>query len=436
MSGPPGSPPASRSTADPDVLVIGGGIAGLFSAYFLRQAGHAVTLVERTTVGDPLASSSGNTGFVGFGGLPLAEPGTLRNGLRSWLRPNDRLAVPPTFDPDRLRWLLQLRRAGGADEVRRVAAIMREMKRQSLEILAQLHTGIGSGSGLSSTGVLQVYRLPATFERACQAVPAAVAAGIGVRIISSDELRTLEPDCEFDIAGALHNESGGFLPAPEFTRALARLLAELGVQIVTDAEVRAVEVAGDAVTAVRTSAGDLRPAEVVLAAGAWSTALARTLGVRLALQPIRGYAVTVPRPADGPRGPVHLVNGTVAIRPAGNSLRFAGDLTLAGADRSIVQRRVDRLWQTVRAHLPAMTLTGSPQVWAGLRPCTPDSLPLLGRVPGWRNLTVATGYGHNGMGLAPAAGRLVAELLDGKPTSMDALPFRTDRFGGIARGRR
>src|SRR6185312_15002951 len=147
--------------------VIGGGIAGLFSAYFLRQAGHAVTLVERGAVGDPLASSSGNTGFVGFGGLPLAEPGTLRNGLRSWLRPNDRLAVRPTIDPDRLRWLLQLRWAGGADEVRRVAAIMREMKRQSLEVLAQLQTGIGAGSGLSSTGVLQVYRLPATFERAC-----------------------------------------------------------------------------------------------------------------------------------------------------------------------------------------------------------------------------------------------------------------------------
>jgi D-amino-acid dehydrogenase len=396
-----------------------------------------VTLVERARVGDPLACSSGNTGFVGFGGLPLAEPGTLRRGLRSWLRPDDRLALPPTLDPDRLRWLLQLRRAGRADEVRRVAAVMREMKRCSLEILAELRAGTGPRSGFSPTGVLQAYRSPVSFERACQAAPAAAAAGIPVRVISPDELRALEPDCEFDIAGALLNESGGFLHAPEFAEALARVLSELGVRVLTDVEVRAVEASGGAVNLVRTTAGDLRPAEVLLATGSWSVALARTLGVRLALQPIRGYSVTVPRPADGPRGPVHLVNGTVAIRPLGDSLRFAGDLTLAGADRSIVRRRVRRLWQTVQAHLPAMTETGPPQVWAGLRPCTPDSLPLLGRVPGWRNLSVATGYGHSGMGLAPVAGQLVAQLLDGKPTSIDASPFGVDRFGGQAgRGRR
>jgi len=283
--------------------------------------------------------------------------------------------------------------------------------------------------------VLQAYRSPASFERACQAVPAAVAAGILVRVVGPDELRALEPDCEFDIAGALHNESGGFLHAPEFSAALAGVLAELGVQILTDAEVQGLAVSGGSVTAVRTGTGDLRPAEVVLAAGSWSAALARTLGVRLALQPIRGYAVTVPRPADGPRGPVHLVDGTVAIRPLGDRLRFAGDLTLTGADRSIARRRVRRLWQTMQAHLPAMTVTGQPQLWAGLRPCTPDSLPLLGRVPGWRNLSIATGYGHNGMGLAPAAGQLVAELLDGKPTSMDASSFRVDRFGGDRSGR-
>jgi len=199
--------------------------------------------------------------------------------------------------------------------------------------------------------------------------------------------------------------------------------------------VQGFELAGNSIRTVRTSAGALRPTEVVLAAGSWTRELAGQLELDLALQPIRGYSVTVRRPANGPRRPVHLVEGTVAVRPFGDRLRFAGDLTLAGANRSVARRRVRRLWRTVTGHLPAMTVTGPSQVWTGLRPCTPDSLPLLGRVAGWRNLSVAAGHGHNGMGLAPAAGQLLAQLLDGKPTAMDAEQFRVDRFGP-GRGRR
>jgi D-amino-acid dehydrogenase len=411
-------------TADPDVLVVGGGIAGLFCAYFLRQAGHSVTVLEQARIGDPVACSSGNTGFVGLGGVPLAGPGILAEGLRSLLRPDDRLALPPTLDLDRLRWIAQLRRAGGPEQVRRAAAGMLELKRRSLDILGELP----ASAGFRATGMLQAYKSPAGFDQARRAAETATAAGIGLRALGPDELRELEPDCEFDIAGALHHDGGGFLPAPEFAVAFSRLLTELGVRLLEHTTVQGFEVAGNSVRLVRTSAGQLRPAELVLAAGSWTRALAGRLELDLALQPIRGYAVTLDRPANGPRLPVILVEGTVAVRPLGDRLRFAGDLTLAGAHRSIARRRVNRLWRTVTEHLPAMTLTGPSQVWTGLRPCTPDSLPLLGRVAGWRNLSVAAGHGHNGMGLAPAAGQLLAQLVDGKPTSMDAEQFRVDRF--------
>ncbi|HEX4729075.1 MAG TPA: FAD-dependent oxidoreductase, partial [Jatrophihabitans sp.] len=190
-------------TADPDVLVVGGGIAGLFCAYFLRQAGHAVTVLEQASIGDPLACSSGNTGFVGLGGVPLAGPGTVRDGLRSLLRPDDRLALPPTLDVDRLRWIGQLRRAGEPEQVRQAATAMLELKRHSLDILRELP----ADTGFSATGVLQAYKSPAGFERACRA------AGEALRVLGPDELRELEPDCEFDIAGALYHQAGGFLPA-------------------------------------------------------------------------------------------------------------------------------------------------------------------------------------------------------------------------------
>jgi D-amino-acid dehydrogenase len=108
-------------------------------------------------------------------------------------------------------------------------------------------------------------------------------------------------------------------------------------------------------------------------------------------------------------------------------VRFAGDLALAGMDTSVDRRRVDRMLATVRAHLPALELS-EPEVWVGLRPCTPDSLPLLGRVPGLANVTVAAGHGHNGMSLAPAAGEFVAQLLTDQDVAMDASLFAVDRF--------
>jgi D-amino-acid dehydrogenase len=414
--------------ADPDVLVIGGGVAGLFCAYFLRRAGHSVTVVEQAGVGDLAACSAGNTGFVAHGGVPLAGPTALRDGLRSVLRPDDRLALPPTLDRDRLRWIAQLRRAGSAEQVSASAAVLRAMKRRSLEILDELGAADGPEPSFTPAGVVQAYKSADGFARACQALPVAAANGVRLRVLEAAELQTLEPDVEFDIAGALYNEGGGFLHAPGFLHWMAQTLAGMGVHVVENCAVAGFETSGRTVLAVTTNTGEFRPREVVVAAGSWSTVLARLLSIELELQPVRGYTVTVRRPANAPRGPVLLAEGTVAVRPLGDQLRFGADMTLAGVSRSISRRRVQRVLRTVHAHLPALERTQTLQVWAGLRPCTPDSLPFLGRAPAYDNVLVAAGHGHNGMGLAPTGGQLIAQILEGSPPVMDVAPFRLDRY--------
>ncbi len=411
---------------EPDVLVIGGGVAGLWCAYFLRLAGHTVTVLERGIVGDPVASSSGNTGFVANGGVPLAAHAGLRHGLRSVLRPDDRLALPPTLDRRRLSWLWQLRRDGSPEQVRRSAGLMIELKRRSLQILHELPGN--EPPDFVPAGVVQAYKSAEAFQRARQALTRAVASGIQLRELPFDELRALEPDAEFDIAGALYNEGGGLLRVPHFLQSLARTLTGLGVELVENCTVEGFEVAGRGVRAMRTSAGDFRPREIVVAAGSWSAPLARMLGLDLELEPVRGYTITVRRPENGPRGPVLLMEGTVAVRPWDDELRYGADLTLTGMDTSISRRRVARVLRTVHEHLPAMRRTETVQLWAGLRPCTPDSLPYLGRAPSYDNVTVATGHGHSGLGLAPASGQLVAQLLDSGAAAMDLAPFRLDRY--------
>jgi D-amino-acid dehydrogenase len=422
----PSSP--SGSCYEPDVLVIGGGVAGLWCAYFLRLAGHTVTVLDRNAVGDPVACSSGNTGFVANGGVPLAGPGVLRHGLFSVLRPDDRLALPPTLDRRRLHWLWQLHRAGSPEQVQRSAALMMEFKRRSLEILHELRVSDLPHPDFVPTGVVQAYKTADAFARARRALPRAVASGIRLRVLEPEELRELEPDTEFDIAGALYNEGGGFLRVPNFVVSLARTLTEMGVDLVEDCTVEGFELSGRTAVGVRTNLGDFRPREVVVAAGSWSATLARMLDLELELQPVRGYTVTVRRPDNAPRGLVLLVEGTVAVRPFGDQLRYGGDMVLAGMDSSIAARRVARVLRTVQAHLPALEGTEVLQVWAGLRPCTPDSLPFIGRAPAYDNVTVAAGHGHNGMGLTPVGGQLVAQLLGGSTPAMDLAPFRLDRY--------
>ena len=422
----------SGSPDEPDVLVVGGGVAGLWCAYFLRRAGHSVTVLDRNAVGDPVACSSGNTGFVANGGVPLGEPRVLRQGLASLLRPDDRLALPPTRDARRLRWMWQLHLAGRPEQVQRSAALMMELKRRSIEILRELRAGDQPHPDFKAAGVLQAYKTEEAFARARQALPRAVANGVRLRVLDPEELRALEPDAEFDIAGALYNEGGGFLRVPNFLVSLARTLTGMGVNLVEGCAVDGFEVSGRTVVGVRTASGRFRPREVVVAAGSWSPALARMLDLDLQLQPIRGYTITVRRPDNAPRGLVLLVEGTVAVRPFEDQLRYGGDMVLAGMNTSISRRRVERVLRTVHAHLPAMPRTDTMQVWAGLRPCTPDSLPFIGRAPAFDNVTIAAGHGHNGMGLTPAGGQLVAELLDGSAPSMDLAPFRLDRYTGFA----
>lgn len=420
--------PLTGSSHEPDVLVIGGGAAGLWCAYFLRLAGHTVTVLDRTAVGDPVACSSGNTGFVANGGVPLAGPAVLRHGVRSVLRPDDRLALPPTLDRQRLHWLSQLHRAGRPEQVRRSASVMLELKRRSLEILHGLRAGDLPHPGFTAAGVVQAYKTPQAFARARQALPRALEAGVRLRVLQPDELRAMEPDAEFDIAGALYNEGGGFLRVPDFLVSLARTLTGMGVDLVENCAVDGFEVSGRTVVGLRTDHGEFRPREIVVAAGSWSGSLARLLDLDLELEPIKGYTITVRRPDNAPRGLVLLVEGTVAVRPWDDQLRYGGDMMLAGMDTTISRRRVARVLRTVHAHLPAMRRTETLQVWTGLRPCTPDSLPFIGRAPAYDNLTVAAGHGHNGMSLTPAGGQLVAQLLGGSSPSMDLAPFRLDRY--------
>ena len=409
--------------ADPDVLVVGGGAVGLFCAYHLNNRGASVAVIERGTVGGPQSSSSGNTGFVGTHGVSvLAGPGVLTRGLRGLLDPAAPVVVRPGPDRELLRWLRLFRRACHTPVD---TGPLVEMKQRGLAMLREL---CAQDPAFTESGMVLAYKSSRAFDAALAAAPSAVARGIPLRALTPAELRGLEPDTEFDIHGALYNEEGAFLRVPSFVAGLGRTLSAKGVDIYEETEVSGFAHRGDTVTRVRTTSGDFRPRAVVIAAGAWSARCARLLGVRLAVQPVRGYSVTVEAPSGGPRRPVLLAEGRAAVSPFGSSVRLAGILEVSGIRHRPSGRRSDGLRRIAGGYLPGLAHARAVETWTGLRPCTPDSLPFLGGADPYRNLFVAAGHGAMGMGLAPASGLLVAQAVAGEQPDLDLKPFRIGRF--------
>src|SRR5437868_4563142 len=346
---------------NPDVLVVGGGVAGLCCAYQLRLAGCSVVVVERGPLGGPQSCSSVNTGFVGTqGAAPLAEPGVLGQGLRWLLNPESPFYVKPRLDPALLSWLWHFRRACTAEAAQAGYFALLEMKRRSLAILREACTG----ETLTSKGMVIAYKTDAALEKARSAVPQAVERGVPLRVLEPGELAEIEPGVTFEIAGALFNSEGAYLRVPEFIEELGKTLAGMGVLIFPDTEVTGFEVSGREIRRVITDRGDFRPGETVLAAGTWSTACARKLGVRLKLQPAKGYTVTLDTPPAAPRLPWLLGEGKVAIAPLGERLRFGGTLELSGMSWTVSRRRVDGILRTVQAHLPGLDLSGKIDIWS------------------------------------------------------------------------
>jgi D-amino-acid dehydrogenase len=427
---PPPTSAAGDRGSDPDVLILGGGIVGLFCAYFLRLHGAAVAVAERGTVGGPGSCSYGNTGFVGTQGtVPLAEPGVMTQGLRWLADPESPFYIRPRLDPQLLSWLWHFRRFCNERSAQAVSRVLLAMKQRSLAILSELCASGSLAPTFTAPGIVVACKSPEGFEKARRSVPQAVALGVPLRVLEPGELAALDPDAEFDICGALLNAEGAALHVPEFVREFGRILTGMGVQIYPDTDAVGFEVADRQVRRVITTCGDFTPREVVIAAGAWSPACARKLGIGLTMQPAKGYSITVKAPANGPRLPVVLSEGKVAVMPLGDRLRFGGTLELSGLDGAVSARRVDGIRRTVSAYLPQLEPTETMETWSGFRPCTPDSLPFIGRAGRYGNLSIACGHGYIGMGLAPGTGELLAQIIAGEQPDTDHTPFRIDRFG-------
>ena len=412
-----------------DVLIVGGGAVGVCAAYYLHEAGFRVMLVERGEIGS--GASHGNMGLVvPSHSVPLAAPGVVSQGLKWMFRPDSPFYIKPRLDPSLIRWLWAFWKASSEDRMRRAIPLIRDMSLRSLSLFDGLDKLDGVEFDYHRRGVLALYRTPEGMEEGEEEHRLLSSYGLEIDELTPNGLAEALPGLELNAQGGLHFRQDAHLTPAKFVRSLAAYLERQGVDVRTTTEVTGFTKEKGCITDVHTTRGDVVAEEVVLTAGSWSAALGRLAGVRLPIQPAKGYSVTLRRPPGWPEQPFMLSESRVAVTPMGDTLRIGGTLELAGMDRSINRRRVAAVLNAVPRYLPSFDIGAHEVVetWCGLRPCTPDGLPFLGRVPGILNLIVAAGHAMIGVSLGPVTGTLVRQILAGERTDIDLDLLAVDRF--------
>lgn len=414
-------------TRDSEVVVIGGGVLGVSCAYYLAKAGVAVTLVERGGLAS--GASYGNAGWIfPSHSTPLPGPGVAGQAISWLLDPSSPLYIRPSLRPSLLRFLWRFWRACDVASAKRTFALNRELSLESLACYETLAALAGLDFGYRQSGLVLVCESQKGLDGIAEEIEWLEALGGKAERLDARGLRALEPSLGEEICG------GAFLPADamihpaDFVHQLAGAAVALGARIAEGIEVIGARRVNGRVT-LDTTRGSLRADQAILAAGVWSAPLAAGLGASLPIEAAKGYSLAFERPASFGQRPLMLVESKVGVTPMGPVLRFAGTLELAGIDLRIRPRRVRAIRSAAERHLPGLRALEPLEVWRGLRPCTPDDLPILGRLAVFPELIVAGGHGMSGISQGPVSGKLAAQLARGETPDLALDAFSPARFG-------
>ena len=399
-------------TTKEDTLVIGGGAIGVCTAYFLAEQGRSVTLLERGDISS--GSSYGNAGLIAIDhAIPMPAPGVLSQGLRWMLDSSGPFYIKPRLDPDLVRWLWQFRGACKSEKVLRAIPILLDMGRASLDLYDQLHARHTLDDGYHRKGRLFLYRTQAGLDRGARDVDLLYDYGVRGQVLDATAVQEMFPNVLPAVIGGIYYENYAHFVPDRFVRELARVAETLGARIRTGTEVLDFETSGKRISKVKTTRGNFEADDIVLAAGVWSTPLARKLGLRLPIQAAKGYSITAKRPPNYPELPVQLADDMVAVTPMAEFLRFSSTLEMSGLDMSINQRRLTASRKAMREYLSGSETLEELEIWRGFRPMSPDDFPMIGRSRSFHNLTFATGHSMAGMTQGPITGKLVTQIITG-----------------------
>jgi D-amino-acid dehydrogenase len=409
-----------------DVLIIGGGIIGLSTAVQLAESGARVRLIEKDRVGH--GCSYGNAGWMTpCFALPLPMPGLFFKSLKWLMNPDSPLYIKPTLDPLLFKWLARFTLSMNTRQAESATEALVLLSKVSLDLYEKLADEFPE-IAFEKKGLLMVAQSKDGVQAAVDEMNLVSQHKIPGQKLSPDEIRALEPALVGHLEGGVYFPSEAHAEPLKVVQALAKKAKALGVVIEEGVELSAIETSQGKVQSIQTSQGSRKAGTFVLATGSWSTELAKQLQVSVPILGGKGYAMIVPPLAKQPKHPIMLIEKKIAITPRQNSLRVAGTLELVNQDFNITQRRVDAIVRGAREFLEMPEKLEVQELWRGLRPCSPDGVPLIGFSKRVSNLALACGHQMLGLQAGFGTGKLLADLITKGSSELDRKVYDPNRF--------
>jgi D-amino-acid dehydrogenase len=361
--------------------------------------------------------------------IPLASPGMMAKGIKWMFDSSSPFYLKPRLDPEFIKWAWQFHRSSTQAKVNKAIPIIAEINVLSKELFQDLYDSGDLGDfQLVREGLLMLYKSEKGGREELQVMRRVQDLGLEARELSLEELETLQPGLNPEIKGAMHYQCDAHTTPTQIMERLKGYLQKVGVEIHPHTEVRGFSRRGERLTGVKTGGGVFPVEEVVLASGAWSPILARELGLRLSLQAGKGYRIDIHRPTPV-NLPAILMEAKVAVTPMHGFTRLAGTMEFSGINHEIRKNRVAAIARLAETYYENFEVQPGEEDAAacGLRPVTPDGLPYIGRVSHWKNLSLATGHAMMGWSLGPVTGKLISEVVSGKPTSLSLKELHPER---------
>lgn len=416
------------TTRKADALIIGGGPVGLSCAYYLLKSGCKVTILDAKEIGK--GSGAGNAGhIVPSHIIPLAAPGVVTSALKWMMDPtHSPFGMKVSLNPNYLSWLLQFAMACNEANVQRGIPPLNDLGQLSARNFARLIAEEKFDCSYQEKGLLFLYKTEAAFEGGRHEGELMQKHGIPVSVYDKSKVHEVEPAALDDVIGGVHFTGDSHLNPAVFLKMLSERVRALGAEIFENTPVTGFESENGKIIKVKTNAGDFEAAQIVLAAGALSPSVAHGLRLRIPIQPARGYSMTLSATKHMPCHALILGERRVAVSPMGGLLRFTGRLEVGNNSMTPNPLWIQRIENSAREYLRLDEKLDVKETWAGLRPTTPDGMPIIGRSPKYSNLILATGHAMLGLSLGPGTGQVVAELVNGQDPAFDLSPLRLERF--------
>lgn len=410
-----------------NVVIIGGGIIGLCTAYYLQKEGHHVSIIDQSNM--DAGASYVNAGYLSPSHIvPLSAPGVMKKGLKWMFNPASPLYIKPRLDGDFLKWSMAFNKSCNAEHVKRAIPAIKAITLLSQDLYDDIKRNENFMFHYDKKGLLMLCQTDKMLEEEVTTADMAKEAGLDAKEVNLEELKALEPNVNLNVKGATYYKCDSHTTPHEFMGEIKAHLKSVGVQFFLNAKVDDLKIDNKIITSIKANGQIFEADEFVLAAGSWSHILSKKLGLNMLLQAGKGYRINTDQ-NTGIQIPSILAEAKVAVTPMNGFTRFAGTMEIAGINHDINKVRVETIAKAATRYYPEIQLTQEEKDHAasGLRPVTPDGLPYIGKSSKCKNLTIATGHAMMGWSMATATGLLVTETISGKKLSMDVALFNPDR---------